>query len=333
MRKDVEYMSVILSKSNNPCEKPMAKAYVEYLDENMAVNPNLVHVEADLGLSIFKFDMLTLLEKYPTQLIDVGIQEANAVGFACGLSATGFVPFVHSFAPFMTRRACDQIFISGSYAKSNVKVIGSDPGIMAAFNGGTHMPFEDVAIMRAIPEMTILEPSDTVIAKECFKMAAEQEGMFYIRFSRKQAAQLYEEGSTFTVGKGNIVKEGTDVAIIASGIMVEEGLRAVELLKAEGISARLIDMFTIKPIDRELVLRCAKENGAIVTAENHNIIGGLGSAVAEVLAAEYPTPVEFVGVNDRFGQVGDIDFLKEEYGLTGEEIAAKAKKAIARKQH
>lgn len=324
-------MSVIFSKSNEPCKNPMAKAYVEYLDETLAKNPDLVHIDADLGLSLFKFDLLMLREKYPKQIIDVGIQEANAVGVACGLSATGIVPFVHSFAPFMARRACDQIFISGSYAKSNVKIIGSDPGVMAAFNGGTHMPFEDVAIMRAIPEMTILEPSDTVIAKECFKLAAQQEGMFYIRFTRKQAAQLYEEGSTFTVGKGNVVKEGNDVTIIASGIMVEEGLRAVELLKADGISARLVDMFTIKPLDKELVLKCAEETGAIVTAENHNIMGGLGSAVAEVLAAEYPIPMEFVGVNDRFGQVGDVDFLKQEYGLTGEEIAAKAKKAISRK--
>ncbi|MEG2018581.1 MAG: transketolase C-terminal domain-containing protein [Clostridium sp.] len=324
-------MSVILSKTNEPCKKNMASAYYEFLKEEMKVNEKLIHIEADLGLSLLKFDMMTIMDKFPNQFIDVGIQEANAVGVACGLSATGFVPFMHSFAPFVTRRACDQIFISGSYSKSNVKLIGSDPGVMAAFNGGTHMPFEDVAIMRSFPEMTIVEPSDTVIAKELFKEVAKQYGMHYIRFTRKNAAKLYEEGSTFEIGKGNIIKDGTDVTIIASGIMVEEGLKAVELLKAEGIVARLIDMFTIKPIDSDLIIKSAKETGAIVTAENHSVINGLGAAVAEVVMAKCLVPMERVGVQDRFGQVGDVEFLKKEYGLTAEEIANKAKIAIARK--
>lgn len=325
-------MSVILSKTNAPCATSMARAYFEFLRDGMKENEQLMHVEADLGLSLLKLDSAYILDKYPFQYIDIGIQEANAVCVAAGLSAVGYVPFVHTFAPFMSRRACDQVFISGSYSKSNIKLIGSDPGVMAAFNGGTHMPFEDVAIMRSIPEMTIVEPADTVIAKEVFKLAAETEGMFYIRFTRKQAAQLYEEGSTFEIGKGNIIKEGTDVSIIACGIMVEEGIKAVELLAKEGISARLVDMFTIKPIDRELVVRCAKETGCIVTAENHNVIGGLGDAVTQVVMEECLVPVERVGVQDRFGQVGDVNFLKEEYGLTAEQIVAKAKAAIARKK-
>ena len=324
-------MGVILSKTNEPCKTGMAKAYYEFLREGMKKNENLMHVEADLGLSILKLDSMIIKDKYPLQYLDVGIQEANAVCVAAGLAATGFVPFVHSFAPFISRRACDQVFISGAYSKSNVKLIGSDPGIMAAFNGGTHMPFEDVAIMRAIPEMIILEPADTVIAKELFKEAEKVQGMVYIRFTRKQAAQLYEEGSTFEIGKANIIKDGKDVTIIACGIMLEEGIKAVELLKAEGISARLVDMFTIKPIDKEMVLRCANETGAIVTAENHSVIGGLGSAVSELLMEQCLVPLEKVGVQDRFGQVGDVDFLKKEYGLTAEAIVEKAKKAISRK--
>lgn len=325
-------MSVILSKTNAPCATSMARAYFEFLRDGMRDNEQLMHVEADLGLSLLKLDSAYIMDKYPFQYVDIGIQEANAVCVAAGLSAMGCVPFVHTFAPFMSRRACDQVFISGAYSKSNVKLIGSDPGVMAAFNGGTHMPFEDVAIMRAIPEMTIVEPADTIIAKEVFKLAAETEGMFYIRITRKQAAQLYEEGSTFEIGKGNIIKEGTDVSIIACGIMVEEGIKAVEMLAKEGISARLIDMFTIKPIDRELVVRCAKETGCIVTAENHNVIGGLGDAVTQVVMEECMVPVERVGVQDRFGQVGDVDFLKKEYGLTAENIVAKAKAAIAKKK-
>lgn len=325
-------MSVILSKTNAPCATSMARAYFEFLRDGMRDNEQLMHVEADLGLSLLKLDSAYIMDKYPFQYVDIGIQEANAVCVAAGLSAMGCVPFVHTFAPFMSRRACDQVFISGAYSKSNVKLIGSDPGVMAAFNGGTHMPFEDVAIMRAIPEMTIVEPADTIIAKEVFKLAAETEGMFYIRFTRKQAAQLYEEGSTFEIGKGNIIKEGTDVSIIACGIMVEEGIKAVEMLAKEGISARLIDMFTIKPIDRELVVRCAEETGCIVTAENHNVIGGLGDAVTQVVMEECMVPVERVGVQDRFGQVGDVDFLKKEYGLTAENIVAKAKAAIAKKK-
>ena len=325
-------MSVILSKTNAPCATSMARAYFEFLRDGMKENEKLMHVEADLGLSLLKLDSAYIMDKYPFQYVDIGIQEANAVCVGAGLSAMGCIPFVHTFAPFMSRRACDQVFISGAYSKSNVKLIGSDPGVMAAFNGGTHMPFEDIAIMRAIPEMTIVEPADTVIAKEVFKLAAETEGMFYIRFTRKQAAQLYEEGSTFEIGKGNIIKEGSDVSIIACGIMVEEGIKAVEMLAKEGISARPIDMFTIKPIDRDLVVRCAKETGCIVTAENHNVIGGLGDAVTQVVMEEYMVPVERVGVQDRFGQVGDVDFLKKEYGLTAENIVAKAKAAIAKKK-
>lgn len=324
-------MSVILSKTNEPCATSMARAYFEFLRDGMKANENLMHVEADLGLSLLKLDSAYIQDKYPFQYLDVGIQEANAVCVAAGLSAVGFVPFVHTFAPFMCRRACDQVFISGAYSKSNVKLIGSDPGVMAAFNGGTHMPFEDVAIMRAIPEMNIVEPSDTVLAKEVFKLAAETEGMFYIRFTRKQAAKLYEEGSTFTLGKGNVIKEGSDVTIIACGIMVEEGLEAVEQLKAQGVSARLIDMFTIKPIDRALIVESAKKTGAIVTVENHNTIGGLGDAVTKVVMEACMVPVERVGVEDRFGQVGDVEFLKEEYGLTAQNIVEKAKLAISKK--
>ncbi len=325
-------MSYILSEKNEMHEITMGKAYYQFLQENMKSNPDLMHVECDLGLSLLKGDLMTIVDKFPFQYIESGIQEANAVGVACGLSAAGKVPFVHSFGTFMSRRVADQAFVAGAYSKANVKMIGSDPGVMAAYNGGTHMPFEDTAMMRAIPEMNIVEPSDPVLAKEVFKLAAEQDGMFYIRLARKNAVELYKEGSTFAIGKGNVIKTGNDVTIIAAGIMVEEGLKAVELLKKEGISAKLIDMFTIKPIDKDLIIKSANETGAIVTAENHNVINGLGSAVAEVVIENCLVPMERVGVQDRFGQVGDVNFLKEEYKLTGEEIARKAKVAIERKR-
>lgn len=325
-------MTIKLSKTNEQSKIPMGKAYYNFLNRNMDANENVMHVETDLGFSILKGDMLSIMDKYPDQYVDVGIAEANAVGVACGLSQTGKIPFVHSFGTFMSRRVADQVFISGAYSGANVKLIGSDPGIIAAYNGGTHMPFEDVAIMRAIPEMTIVEPSDPVLAEAIFNMAVEQEGMFYIRLNRKGSMELYEEGSRFELGKGNVIRNGDDVTIIAAGIMVEEGVKACEILKEEGINARLIDMFTIKPMDWDLVVKCAKETGAIVTAENHNVINGLGSAVAEIISEEYPVPLMRVGSQDRFGQVGDVNFLKKEYGMTAENIAIMAKKAIARKR-
>ena len=212
-----------------------------------------------------------------------------------------------------------------------MRIVGSDPGVTAAYNGGTHMPFEDMAVLRGIPEITLLEPCDPVCLADLTRQLADMYGVYYIRMARKGSTAVYAPGSTFEIGKGNILRPGVDVTIIASGIMVAEALKAAESLAAEGVSARVVDMFTWKPVDRELIARCAEETGAIVTAENHNIFGGLGSAVAEAAVQTVPVPIEMVGTDDRFGQVGTEAFLRGEYRLTAEHVADAALRAIERK--
>jgi len=222
--------------------------------------------------------------------------------------------------------------ISAAYAKLNVKILGSDPGVTAAYNGGTHMPFEDIGVLRSIPEITIIELTDPVMVADVVRQVADTYGVHYLRMPRKNVMTVYEEGSAFEIGKGNVLLDGRDVTIIASGIMVAEALRAAQMLKEERISARVVDMFTVKPIDMELVERCARETRAIVTAENHNVYGGLGSAVSEAVCATYPVPVEMVGVKDQFGQVGTEDWLRKEYNLTAEEIVSAVKRVLPRKR-
>jgi len=241
------------------------------------------------------------------------------MGLAAGLSVRGMVPFVHTFGPFATRRSYDQVFLSLGYAGLNAKIIGSDAGISASHNGGTHMPFEDIGLMRLIPNATVLEMSDHVMFDDILKQVTDTYGLHYIRIVRKNMVQLYEKGSKFEIGKGIKLREGNDAVIIATGIMIAEALKASEELKKEGINVGVVDMFTIKPLDTKLVKELAKSTKLIVTAENHNIIGGLGSAVLEALE-DVPSKVKRVGVNDLFGQVGPQDFLQEEYKLTSSEI-------------
>lgn len=321
-------MSAVLTKNRVKEAKEMRAVYCEALIELAAENKDIVVLDADLmsSMGVAKF-----AKEYPDRTFNVGIQEANMIGVAAGLSATGKIPFAHSFGPFATRRCFDQLFISIGYAKNNVRVIGSDPGVTAAYNGGTHMPFEDMGIVRNIPTATILEPVDSTMLKDLMKQTAKLQGLFYIRLLRKNAVKIYEEGSTFEIGKGVTLKEGKDVTIIATGIMVEDALRAAEMLEKDGVSARVVNMFTLKPIDTDLIVNCAKKTGAIVTVENHNVINGLGSAVSEAVVENFPVPVERVGVKDRFGQVGPVDYLKEVYGLTLEEICKAALRAINRK--
>lgn len=321
-------MNVKLAKENTIEEQEMRQAYDAAITEMIDNGEPVMPMDADLMRAI---GLLPYKAKYPDNIIDCGIAECNMMGVAAGLSAEGFVPFPHSFATFSSRRDIDQIFMSGAYAKLNVKVVGSDPGVCAALNGGTHMAFEDVAIMRAVPEMTIIEPTDAAMVRDLTFQAARTYGMFYIRMNRVKAEKIYEEGSTFEIGKAVQLRNGKDVTIIAAGREVIEAVRAAELLEKEGISARILDMFTIKPIDKEAVIAAAKETGAIVTAENHNVIGGLGSAVAEVLVENRPVPMERVGVQDEFGEVGPTPWLKERFGLTAKDIAEKAKKVIGRK--
>jgi len=308
--------------------KMMREVYCDTLLELALDNEDIVALDADLMSSS---GMKPFFQRFPDRAFNCGVAEANMIGIAAGLSAMGKIPFAHSFGCFASRRVCDQIMISAAYALQNVRVVGTDPGVTAAYNGGTHMPFEDMGVLRSIPEITLIEPADNVILEDMIRQLVELKGVYYIRMARKNAVSIYKEGSNFHIGRGNTLMDGTDVTIFASGIMVYEALKAASILQADNISPRIIDMFTWKPIDSELVDNCARITGAFVTAENHNIIGGLGSAIAEAAAKVRPVPIEMVGVKDRFGQVGTEDFLREEYELTAADIVAAAKRAIERK--
>ena len=323
-------MSVIIAKERIEEEVEMRNAYCSTLMELAKQDDRIVVLDADLMKSM---GMIPFKEAFPERAFDVGVQEANMIGVAAGFSATGFIPFAHSFAPFATRRCFDQVFLSCGYARLNVRITGSDPGVTAAFNGGTHMPFEDMGIMRNVPDITILEPVDSVMLKNLLEQTIDPYGVFYIRLLRKNAVKVYKEGSSFQIGKAIQLREGKDVTIFATGIMVNEALQAADSLSKEGISARVVNIFTLKPIDREMIEKCAEETGAIVTAENHSIINGLGSAVAEVLAETFPVPMERIGVKDLFGEVGPVDYLMKRFELTSEDITIKAKEAISRKTY
>jgi len=308
--------------------KMMREVYCDTLIELALENDDIIALDSDLMSSS---GMKPFFQRFPDRAFNCGIAEANMIGISAGLSAMGKIPFAHSFGCFATRRVCDQIMISAAYAQQNVRILGTDPGVTAAYNGGTHMPFEDMGVLRSIPEITLLEPADNVLLEDLVRQLAVEKGVFYIRMARKNAVSIYKDGSRFNIGKGNLLADGTDVTIFASGIMVHEALKAAETLEEDDISARVVDMFTWKPIDTELVEECALTTGAFVTAENHNIVGGLGSAIAETAAKTCPVPIEMVGIKDRFGQVGTEDFLRKEYELTAEEIVAAAKRSIERK--
>ena len=306
----------------------MRAAYCGALVEAARQNNKIVALDCDLsnscGTKGFK-------KAFPDRAFNLGIQEQNACAMAGGLARSGMVPFLHTFAVFATRRIYDQIFLSCAYAGQNVKIIGCDSGVSAAFNGGTHMAFEDVGIMRVMPHVTIVEPSDPTMMRSVVRQVAETDGVFYLRMPRKTVYDIYQPGSEFTIGKAEVIRAGSDVTLIAAGLEVRQALLAAEQLAAEGISARVVDMFTIKPIDAACIRTCAAETGAIVTCENESVIGGLGSAVAEVLVESQPVPMERVGVQDAFGEVGPQSYLEERFGLTAATIAEKARKVLARK--
>ena len=293
----------------------MRKVYCDTMIALAKEDPRIVDVEADLtgahGMKPFK-------AAYPDRSFNVGIAEANMVGVAAGLSACGKIPFVHSFATFASRRCFDQIAISVCYAGLNVKIVGSDPGVGAELNGGTHMALEDMGIMRTLPGMTVFEPTDSVQLRKALPAIVEHEGPVYIRLFRRQAENVFDDGYEFDLGKADLLR-------------VANALQAAETLAQEGVSARVLNIHTIKPIDADAVIKAASETGALVTAENHNVIGGLGSAVAEVLAEQRPTPLERIGVKDHFGQVGKAPYLMGVFGITAADIAKAARKAIARK--
>lgn len=301
----------------------MRDVYCNTLIEAAKTNDKIMVVEADLmnatGTGNFK-------KAYPNRFVDVGVAEANLVGVSAGLSNMGKIPFAATFGCFASRRTFDQFFLSANYAKLNVKLVGTDPGVSAAFNGGTHMPFEDLALMQTIPNLTICEPCDSVSLKKTINNLIDNYGSSYMRLQRKGSQTIYSEDEEFEIGKAKVLKDGNDVTIVALGyVMVPEALKAASMLEKEGISAAVIDPICVKPLDNELILHYASKTKNIVSAENHQVSGGLGSAIANLLALELPTRMRMVGIQDEFGQVGTLDYLQEYYKLTANEIYKQAK--------
>ncbi len=275
---------------------------------------------------------VTFKKEFPERFYDCGIAEQNMVSIAAGIAATGKKVFCSSFAMFAAGRAFEQVRNAIGYPHLNVVIGATHAGISVGEDGATHQCCEDIAVMRTIPGMTIINPADDVEARKAVEAAYNHDGPVYMRFGRLAVPVVFDEDYTFEIGKGVELKEGTDVTIIATGLMVAEALIAYDILKAEGINARIINMATIKPLDTEIVLKAAKETGAIVTAEEHSVIGGLGSAVSEYLSENYPVPVVKLGVYDQFGTSGPANQLLDEFGLRGKDIAEKAKAALKLKK-
>jgi len=290
-----------------------------------AKNENVVVLDADLSKSTKTYDFKVA---HPDRFFNMGIAESNMMGVAAGLATAGKVPFASTFAVFAAGRAFEIIRNSICYPKLNVKICATHAGITVGEDGASHQAIEDLAIMRALPNMTVLCPADGISAAKLVEAAAEYNGPVYVRLGRSGIPVLYKEDQTFEIGKGIELAEGNDVTIVATGIMVAEALTARDQLAKEGISARVIDIHTIKPMDQELLTKAAKETKAIVTAEEHNIVGGLGSAVAEVVAETAPVKVLRVGVEDTFGESGKPAELLEKYELTAAKIVKKVKEAL-----
>lgn len=295
----------------------MRKVYATFMQDFIAKNDQIIGLEADLMSSM---SMDTVHKIYPNRVINCGIMESHIIGLAAGLSLAGKIPFFHTFSAFASRRCFDQLFMSVDYQQNNVKVIASDAGITAVHNGGTHMSFEDMGIVRGLAHATVLEVTDATMFRNILEQLVDLKGLYWVRTMRKNAVKIYQADELFTIGKAKVLREGKDVTLIANGIMVSEAMIAADKLAEKNIDASVIDMFTLKPIDRETIVKYAKLTGKIVTCENHNIHNGLGSAVAEVLAEEHPTPMKFIGIKDRYGQVGTLEFLQKEYQLTADDI-------------
>ena len=307
-------------------KKSVKEAFVKFMRQALGEDREVVYLDADLMSCT---GMLDVRKEYPDRVLNCGIQECNMVGVAAGMSLMGMKPFIHSFAAFAVRRPFDQIFLSVAYADKSIHIIGSDPGVRQSFNGGTHMSFEDVALMQTVPHAHIFDITDTTNLLSVLRQTKDRKGVFYYRMPREEVEKVYSSDSEMEIGKGNILREGGDASVIACGLLVPAALAAAEILEKEGILIRVVDMFTIKPLDRELVIDCAKKTGTIVTAENASVYGGLGSVVADAVAQEYPVHVRHIGVKDEFGEVGPEDYLCRRFGFTPENIAKVVKEAVA----
>lgn len=298
-------------------KKATREAYGVALAELGKSNDKIVALDADLSGSTKSADFKKV---FPERFFNVGIAEQNLIGMAAGMANVGLIPFASTFAMFATGRAYEQVRNSVAYPRLNVKIVGSHSGLTVGEDGATHQALEDISLMRGIPGMVVLVPSDATETTEAIKAAAAYVGPVYIRTGRMAVEDIHPDGCNFQIGKGEVLKDGNDVAIIATGICVKMALDAASTLEEEGIKARVINMSTIKPIDEELILKAAKECGKIVTVEEHSIIGGLGSAVSEVVTSHHPVIVKRVGIKDEFGQSGKPQDLLIEYGLNPEAI-------------
>lgn len=309
----------------------MKSVMANWLQEKMREDDRIIVIDADLARANGTLD---IRKEFPDRALDVGVAECNMASIGAGLASYGFMPFILTFCPFATRRICDQVAISIAYAKQNVKIVGTDPGLAAALNGGTHMTMEDVGVMRSIPGMVIFEPVDGDQLVKALPRICEYPGVVYIRLFRKIAPKTFfnRENYEFDLFAADILREGEDVTIFATGIEVKEAMEAAEVLADQGVSAEVINVHTIKPIDRAAVVQSVRKTQCAVTCENHNILGGLGSAVAEVLANEYPAPMEFIGMKDSFSEVGKTEYLVKKYNMDAESIQAAAKRCIEKKR-
>lgn len=292
-------------------------------------DPRIVVLVGDLAESTM---VHFFAERFPERFVQVGIAEQNMCNVAAGLAAAGKIPFFATYGAFASCRAADQIRVTVAYSNLPVKIAGAHGGISVGPDGATHQAMEEISIIRSIPNMSMIVPCDYWETYKATIAAAKHPGPVYLRFGREDVPVVTGEQTPFAFGKGNVYAEGTDLTIVACGVMVYEALRAREALAAKGVNARVVDLHTVKPLDRELIARCARETGAIVTAEEHQVNGGLGGAVAEVVVSEHPVPVEFVAVMDRFGQSGKPAELMDAFGLRAVNIVAAAERALARKK-
>ena len=295
-------------------------SYGEALAELGSENENVVALDADLSgatkTSVFA-------KKFPDRFFDVGIAEQDLMGTATGMATFGKIPYVSTFAVFAAGRAYDQVRNTIAHTNSNVKICATHAGITVGEDGATHQMLEDIGMMKAIPNMTVICPSDDTQTKWIIKEISKIDGPVYVRLSRLATPVIYEEDNQFEIGKGVQIGNGTDATIIATGVTVAEALKAQEILKGKGIDVRVVDMHTIKPIDKELIIKCAKETKRIITIEDHSTIGGLGSSVCDVLSENYPTKVEKMGINDKFGESGKAEELMRFYGIDAQAIVEK----------
>lgn len=309
----------------------MRKAYAATVEELYHEHPNEVFaLEADLSSSMSTLGLKPIMGGH---YLDVGIMEAHMIGTAAGLNVVGGYAFVHSFGQFLTRRAMDQIFVSLAYTKLSACLVGSDAGVTAEHNGGTHMTFEDMGIVRVIPGIHVYDVCSPVQLGYVLRQAYDRKGLTYIRTQRKKpAADVYEDGMDFGASGAHVLREGSDVTLLACGIEVPEALVAAEQLAAQGIQAEMVDVFRIKPLDADVILGSVAKTGCVVTCENHNVVNGLGSAVSELLAEQLPAPLWRVGVREEFGQVGATRYLMEQYGLEADSIVAAASAVVRRRK-